>query len=90
MIYICSCVDTETAIFCITADENVALSAVKRQIDNEWDSDEDESIAEVVERDEYVISCVKDGEPFWWRDGEGGIGQDHLEGEELAERLEKI
>ena len=90
MIYICTYNDTETVIFCITTDENKALKAVKNQIKTIalYDENENEDdVKDIVDQYEYVISCVEDGKQFWWKEGDGDIGKEHLAGMKLANRL---
>ena len=73
-IFICTCNDTETAIFCITTDEKKALDAVVANIKENGNGDGESSIHESIVLREYYISSVEDGETFWWREGHGDIG----------------
>jgi hypothetical protein len=69
--YILTCVDTDLVIFGVTDDPDIALEIVKEQARHD---DAFDAIHEALEGREFEISTVKSDGMFWWRDGDGGLG----------------
>lgn len=91
-IFICTCVDSETAFYCMTADPAVAIRAVETRASEEGDLYD--SLHESLDAREHAILEVEDGKFFWYRenDGWGGYeGQDvFMDTEALKERLPDV